>query len=624
MSTPRFSHWLGKLAIAGLMAAGVARAGVNTWTGSSPAVAGRAAIAVATDPRDPYRVYAVFWPGDLYRSADGGRTWAPLARFDVIYSLLVHPSAPDTLYMGVYDAAGIGYSNVVKSTDGGATWTRSPASEFSETFSTLVGSPTDPGVVYAAAGGRLFRTPDGGATWVHLSDLVGVISSLVIHPDDPSTLYAGSDGDAGDYYPFGAFAESTNRGGSWTYATDFGVLDHVAVALDAANPSTLFLGLARVHIDAERGVRRSTDGGATWSRLENGLPLDAEVESIAVDPARGGTVYAGTRAGIYRSRDSGETWLPFSQILADTFVSSLALSPDGRSLLAATERGAFSFEAAEGPIDVAATGGGSSGVLRWSADRLAVQTLAGSGNWSASPVEEPAAAWHAIAAASSGDGRLRVLWQAGDGRSAVEVVGAGGRESVIVLPASVGWMPVDISAGAGGAVWLLFTHADGAMCVASLDASGSLSPASHYGPTGGWSAAALADAPDGRPRVLWRNADGRSALSIHGGGGRIEASFKWDASADGAVADLAVGADEKARILVRDAANHARIWTVGVDGSRSAGDVLEVAGLSPQRIAAAADGGFRVLWADGSGRGTVSVLNAGGAVVASYDVPALP
>ena len=333
------------------------------------------------------------------------------------------------------------------------------------------------------------------------------------------------------------------------------------------------------------------------------------------------TVYAGTRQGIYRSRDSGETWLPFSQMLGHVAFSSIVPSFDGRSLLAVTDRGAFGFDVAEGPIDVAATGNGASGVLSWSADRLSVQTLDGSGGWSATPFEGPVAAWQAVAAASSGDGKTRVLWQAGDGRSAVEVVGPGGRESAAVFEAS-GWMPIDISVAADGSTRLLARNAEGAMFVGSADLAAHFG--TPYGPTGDWSAVALADAPDGRSWVLWRSPDGRSAISVHGGGGLMEASFKWDASADGAVADVAVGADGKARILVADAAGHARIWTVAADGSRSAGDSLELAGLSPRRIAAASDGGFRILWADRNGRGSVSILTAGGAMESSHDVPALP
>jgi photosystem II stability/assembly factor-like uncharacterized protein len=615
MRIVRRSHRWVFLAIAAVLAAESARAGINTWTG-----VGSTASLFATDPRDPYLVYAVFYPGDLVRSVDGGRTWTHLATFDAIYALLVHPASPDTLYVSAADFRNQ-YSNLLKSSDRGQTWTRTPASIYYDFFTVLVGSATDPGLVWAAAGGRLYRSTDGAAHWLPTGTLAAAIASLVIHPHDPSLLYAGGDSDS-YYYPFGAFAQSTNTGGNWTYASSLGLLDHVRVALDA-NPSTLFVGLASGSVTGERGVRRSDDGGATWVHAENGLPHGTQVETIAADPVNSGTVYAGTAGGIYRSRDSGATWLPFSQRLEHVGFNSLMLSPDGRTLLATTDRGGFAFELSEGPIDVAATGGGAaSGVLSWNADRLSVQTLSGSGTWSASPFEGPVEAWHAVAAASSGDGRTRVLWQAGDGRSALETVGAGGRESAVVFAAS-SWMPVDLSVGSDGNTRLLLASAEGAMYVASVDASGSVSSRPQYGPTGDWRAIALADASDGGTWVLWRSPDGRSAVSIHSDGVMV-ASARFEASPDGTVVDLAVGADGKARILVADAAGAARVWTVAADGTRSSGDALQVTGLLPRRIAAAADGGIRVLWTDRSGRGAVSVLSAAGAVVATHDVPPLP
>src|SRR6187551_4137817 len=119
MRVLRRPRLLAVLAVAAGLCAAHARAGVNTWTGL-----GNTASVVAADPHDPYVVYAVFYPGDLVRSADGGRTWTHLATFDVIYSVLVHPAAPNTLYVGAYVMQGNGYGNLFKSSDGGATWTR--------------------------------------------------------------------------------------------------------------------------------------------------------------------------------------------------------------------------------------------------------------------------------------------------------------------------------------------------------------------------------------------------------------------------------------------------------------------------------------------------------------------
>ena len=66
MRVLRRPRLLAVLAVAAGLCAAHARAGVNTWTGL-----GNTASVVAADPHDPYVVYAVFYPGDLVRSADG-------------------------------------------------------------------------------------------------------------------------------------------------------------------------------------------------------------------------------------------------------------------------------------------------------------------------------------------------------------------------------------------------------------------------------------------------------------------------------------------------------------------------------------------------------------------------
>jgi hypothetical protein len=127
--TRRVSRLAALSLVAMLALASTARAGVNTWTGGSrptPAPEPNAflpdAVLVASDPRDPYVVYAVFQP-HLYKSRDGGRTWTHLASYLHIGSLLVHPAAPDTVYMGVIDGD-YDYVGVVNSADRGVTWVR--------------------------------------------------------------------------------------------------------------------------------------------------------------------------------------------------------------------------------------------------------------------------------------------------------------------------------------------------------------------------------------------------------------------------------------------------------------------------------------------------------------------
>ena len=111
----------------------------------------------------------------------------------------------------------------------------------------------------------------------------------------------------------------------------------LTLAIDPSSPDVVYAGNGY-------GAFRSVDGGATWERT--GLSR-LNVEALVVDPAQAHTLYAGTwgGAGVYRSTDAGSTWMPFDDGLPAgvtgglslaSGVGSLALSPDGRRLLAGT------------------------------------------------------------------------------------------------------------------------------------------------------------------------------------------------------------------------------------------------------------------------------------------------
>jgi photosystem II stability/assembly factor-like uncharacterized protein len=85
------------------------------------------------------------------------------------------------------------------------------------------------------------------------------------------------------------------------------------------------------------GVFRRISGDGGWTRLTGGLPEDAEVRAIAVDPRDSRVVFAGTQYGPYRSGDAGETWEAVSFPDRDAVVWSLAFDPrDPRTMYAGT------------------------------------------------------------------------------------------------------------------------------------------------------------------------------------------------------------------------------------------------------------------------------------------------
>lgn len=602
------------------------RAGVNTWTGGRPAEAvHNSPVLMATDPRDPYVVYAVFQP-KIYKSRDGGRTWTHLASFVHIDALMVHPAAPDTLYAAATHGLTGELAGVLKSEDGGVTWVSkpyTPALTYSRTHA-LAGSPTDANTVYAGGDSSLFKSTDGGDSWNATATLSGVIASLVVSPRDTRLVYAGSESYSYYYYyyPFGAFARSSDSGETFEETMSEGGVG--AIAVDPHVDSRVFVGLTGGPTSDETGVRRSDDGGLTFSRANDGLPTGARVSSLILDPAHPSTVYAGTDAGVFRSRDSGTHWSAIGQVLSGVAVESLAIASDGLRLHAGTLFNAFHLDLVSGAADIAATPDGGARVLRWDSatDRLAVQTVDGSNHWTATPYSEASATWTAVAITSDAGGVARVLWQNGDGRSSLETVGLTGGSSSVILGRSPSGLPADVAAGPDGSVRLLRMDAVGAMRVETVQSDGVVQWGPVYGPTPGWTAIAIDVAPDGRSWVLWRSADGRAALSIHVDG-TIVTTLKWGATPDWSVEDVGIGSDGRARVLATTVGGSMQTWTVAEDGSRSVGTTHESPGLVPRRIAGGSDGLTRVLWGGEHGEGEVWFFDSGGNHVA-VAVPVLP
>ena len=224
---------------------------------------------------------------------------------------------------------------VFKTSDGGLTW--APASDgfFGGTVGAIAVDPTNADVVWVgggetdirgntAGGEGLWKTTNGGRTWTYLGFRDQHISTIRIHPNQPGTAWIGVFGD-----PFKADTVRglyrTDDGGRTFRKTLFlgdsaGVID---IALDPSNPSTLFVAMWQADRTpwgmssggTHDGIFRSTDGGATWTNLNEratGLPRGILGKiGIAVSPAKPGRVWAlieHDSGGVYRSDDGGNTW----------------------------------------------------------------------------------------------------------------------------------------------------------------------------------------------------------------------------------------------------------------------------------------------------------------------------
>jgi photosystem II stability/assembly factor-like uncharacterized protein len=154
--------------------------------------------------------------------------------------------------------------------------------------------PQNPSTVYAASGGGLFKSADGGADWsAVIPGPPCCVSTLAIDPHNPITIYAVT--------LDRRVLKSTDGGANWSPAGLYGV---TSLAIDPQNPTTVYAGTAL----PGGGVFKTADGGESWNAMSSGLP-DGGVMALAIDPQSASTIYASTRtSGVFQSSDGGASW----------------------------------------------------------------------------------------------------------------------------------------------------------------------------------------------------------------------------------------------------------------------------------------------------------------------------
>ena len=328
---------------------------IGRVTAIAPSAAGSLFIATAS--------------GGVWRSAVGGY-WTPLTDDQcnlTIGALTIDAADPNVVYAGTgeynVDSWGCG---ILRSTDGGTSWTQLGATAFRVTLSgvphgsasfgrILVSRP--PGgsvantVLIAASNVGVYRSTDGGGNWNMV--LSGATASVVAHPTQAATVFAGNS-DFSSQSHRGIY-KSTDNGATWMAlpappGLSGADLDRIELATTAAAPDLVYAAVGNP-AGGLAGLFVWNDPAGTWTRLAaNGLSTgsygsDFGTQSwydlaIAVDPRNASRVYlAGIRG--FRSDDGGATFSPMgAEIHVDWH--SIVIDPVHPDILyAGTDGGVF-------------------------------------------------------------------------------------------------------------------------------------------------------------------------------------------------------------------------------------------------------------------------------------------
>lgn len=320
--------WVGTLGMRGVFKS--TDSGLS-WTEKDNGIATQASMefrSFTVDPRDAKVVYcggnyladptSLKQRGFIYRTADGGATWNLLHEPGALVRwIIVDPTDSRIIYAstGIFDRFAIRAEGILKTVDGGKTWTNVNDGLTNLVVGALAMHPTNPQVLIAGTGkagafadapgeinGGVFKSTDGGQHWRQVDPIRASgsheirFSAVAFAPSDPDLVFA----DAGHL-----FLRSTDGGERWEVINIGSTGDNrgqpIALAVHPSDPDKLYMN------SYDGGVFLSSDGGHTWSDSSSGY-TGLRAWDIAVDSTQAENVVVSGKNGVHCSAEGGRSW----------------------------------------------------------------------------------------------------------------------------------------------------------------------------------------------------------------------------------------------------------------------------------------------------------------------------
>ncbi|MDP3769792.1 MAG: hypothetical protein U1A25_00365 [Candidatus Sungbacteria bacterium] len=278
-------------------------------------------------PQNPDTLYVGSKGNGLWRSINGGRTWNKMmdtARVidpaADVYDVEIISGEPDVLYIAVFQN---NHGRVLKSEDLGTTWREVYATSADKTvvFDISIDRLNTDHLLIATGENALFESSNGGMTWRVKKWFTESPLKILVNPRNSSELYVITSG--------GNVLKSATGGTQWgnlnvsakEQESDSGVvLEQYPQGLfsffgQSSNTSSRKLFLldptnpSRIYVSSSEGLLRSVDGGFTWKSIDLLLPNSLlPVTAVAISPGDASTIYVAAANEIHKSIDGGMTW----------------------------------------------------------------------------------------------------------------------------------------------------------------------------------------------------------------------------------------------------------------------------------------------------------------------------
>jgi photosystem II stability/assembly factor-like uncharacterized protein len=288
----------------------------DDWRSNGPP--GGDVRSLVVDPNNADRFYFGTLDGQMYTSADAGKTWQFLYNFNrprlFVDHIIVDPRDSRVLYVAAHRHKEAG--GFFKSTDGGHHWRESPELK-NEALHSLTQAEANPDVLIAGTFNGVFRSDNAGDTWTQLPTFATAglvhVESLAIDPRTANTIYAGT-----WYLPY----KSTDGGKTWKTIKN-GIIDDsdiFAIDIDPRDPNHIIAS-------ACSGIYETRSAGDNWKKVQ-GIPSQSRrTRAILQHPSIPGLVFAGTTEGFWRSEHGGDadSWMVTTSRQLE--INSIAVHP---------------------------------------------------------------------------------------------------------------------------------------------------------------------------------------------------------------------------------------------------------------------------------------------------------